>query len=499
MNEPVSYFIRTEKGTLLCSPVETIGELFTTPTTRRSNGDPLELVELERDRVLFKTEGFIGEWYGVAEEYLGAYPGDFPLGVQQVKAIQTALGGKSLAIVGPGGTGKSVLISRLVKELRRQGKRVAVTASTGIAAVNVGGITLHSFLGTGIAGNRASMQKKMTAESFARAKERIEPFRVIIVDEVSMLTGDFLDMMDWWLSLVRDMPQGTKPFGGFQLIFSGDVLQLPPVIKNEVVKNKYAFQADAWKASGIVTCVLTENFRQADKEFRRHLMRVRRGYCPEDTVEFFAPCVLRKVEDPTRLYPTNDEVRRVNERRLAELPGEDSVFAARFEGNPKWFTPLSEGCIAEKELRLKEGALVIVLKNFPSLGLFNGMRGVVTKILGKSVEILPQGSDAPVAFQETEWDFKSADDRVLATMIQIPLKLAWALTIHKCQGMTLDSLEVNLTRCFERGQAYVALSRARTLEGLRLTVPLDQGMIRASKLAVRWWDEALEISKKKGC
>jgi intein/homing endonuclease len=345
---------------------------------------------------------------------------------------QVLFSNRSVAIIGPGGTGKSVLISRLVGELRRLGRRVAVTASTGIAAVNVGGITLHSFLGTGISGNREVAQKRMSAESFARAKERIEPFKTIIVDEVSMLTGDYLDMMDWWLSLIRDMPQGVEPFGGFQLVFIGDVLQLPPVIKNDLVKNKYSFQADVWSSAGIVPCLLTENFRQADREFRKHLMRIRRGYCPDDTVDFFSPCVLRRVQDPTRLYPTNDEARRVNERKLAELPGTAYSFPAKFEGNPKWFTPLAEGCIAEKDLTLKKGALVIVLKNLPSLGLFNGMRAVVSDVVGDAVSIIPQGTDTAVAVREAEWSLKSADDKVLATMIQIPLKLAWALTIHKC-------------------------------------------------------------------
>lgn len=447
-------------------------------------------------RCLFQNKGW-GGWEGVADEYLGADLTDFPLGRQQIRALYAVLDGRNAMITGSGGTGKSVLISRMVRTLRSRGKRVAVTASTGIAAVNVSGVTIHSFLGTGIAGNRELMQKRMTADSFAKAKDRVYPFDTIVIDEVSMLTGDYLDMMDWWLSIIHDKEQGVVPFGGVQLIFVGDLLQLPPVIKNDAVSRKYAFEADVWREGDVRTCVLTENFRQTDKEFRKHLARIRRGYCPEDTADFFSPCVQRSLaEEPTRLYPTNDEAQRVNERKLAELPGEPTQYLAEFSGHPKWFEALADGCIADKVLNLKPDASVIILKNIPSLRVYNGMRATVTRCAGGAVEVLPHGWENPVALQAGTWEMRAADETVLASMSQIPLKLAYALTIHKCQGMTLDFLEVNLRRCFERGQVYVALSRARTREGLRLTGPLAQDKIRASARALAWWDVAVAESKK---
>ncbi len=407
---------------------------------------------------------------------------------RQAAAKAAALSGDNVFMTGPGGTGKSEMTRDIVATLRGQGKKVAVTASTGIAAIAVGGTTLHSLMGLGIAGNRAEAMKKLGPETIARVQKRLQYVDTIVVDEISMITGDHLDMADWWLNMVAEASPGNfKPFGGYQMIFVGDFLQLPPVVKDDAkLVNKYAFQSESWANAKLHECYLTKSFRQGDREFVRHLNRIRLGELDDETIEFFAPCVGRKLDEPTRLFPTNREAQDLNMRRLDGLKGSYWSHEALLDGNDKWFDALRNNCIAEVSLELKLGAPVIFLKNNRELGYINGMRGVVRGFHADYIEVEATDGRTFQVPQET-WEMTNADNLILASLTQYPLKLAWALTCHKSQGMTLERVQVDLTNTFERAMGYVSLSRAKSLEGLSLDVPLHRSQVRASKQCVDYY------------
>lgn len=409
---------------------------------------------------------------------------------RQLTAVEAAMSGRNVFITGPGGTGKSEVLREVVRRLRDDGKRVAVTASTGIAAVAVGGMTIHSTMGLGIASTRAEAMAKIGPETIQKAQERLYHVDTIVVEEVSMLMGDYLDMTNWWLNRVAEKEGPLVPFGGYQMVFVGDFLQLPPVVKNTDRQPvaRYGFESEAWKKADIEEVYLNESHRQADPDLFRHLCLIRRGIVSEETVEYFRPCVGRQVEDPTNLYGTNHDAFDENMRRLRALPGEEKVFRARIEGHPKWQRAVVDSCIAEEELSLKVGAPVIFLKNNYSAGYVNGQRGTVEEMTPDGIMVSTEGG-GNVLVEHATWEMRDPSDRLLAAMKQYPLKLAWAITCHKSQGMSLDRVHVDLSGCFERGQAYVALSRARTMEGLSLSVLPGPGNVRASNKIVEYYKE----------
>ena len=470
------------------------------------------------------------------------------LGADQRRAYDAVMAGENILITGPAGTGKSYLLERIVAGLRASGRRVAVTASTGVAALNVGGSTIHRFLGTRIAGSPAELQRQglpgLAGSGRRDLKERLLGVEVLVVDEVSMLTGDYLDMAAFWLWVARNQPSGgwktevprgsPVPFDGVQVVLCGDFLQLPPVQGRGLrAERLHAFEAGCWPRIGVRTVVLRENFRQRDADFVGHLLALREGGVSAETRDFFDACVGRRFEAPAIwLVPHNDTARRINEDELARLPGGTTEFRAQFSGEDRWQEALRQHCIAEDLLRLKPGAPVIFLKNDREMGVVNGMAGRVVEVVvperpaadpsggeepddggGKAGDDEPDEYDDYGDYAEGEdgeprvvvrverpdgvvvsvvpagWDFRDSDGEVLARMRQYPVKLAWALTIHKSQGMTLDRVRCDLRGVFEAGHAYVALSRARTAAGLSLDGPLNPALIVASEEALRFYRE----------
>ena len=409
----------------------------------------------------------------------------------QQRAVDAAAAGRNMFLTGPGGTGKSFALDYIHQKLQDRGRYVRVAASTGIAALNVGGCTIHSLLGTGIASRESeARQKAKSAKAVERAARRLGLVDVMVIDEVSMLAGDYLDMMDWWL---RRVLASSELFAGIQVVFLGDFLQLPPVEKRDEVpyERKFGFQARSWGAARIEAVELARSYRQSDQGMVDALNRLRYGRFDDEVAEIFAPCVGRHLEDPTRLCATNRAAQNVNLRKLIQLPGREYHYSARVEGLGKYAQEnarrIAQNVIAEEELQLKVGAPVIMLVNDRELGFVNGSRARVLECGEHCVTVELEDSRRTEDVYRHTWEQLDGNGRVTAEFKQFPVKLAWALTIHKSQGMSLDRVAVDLAAVFERGQAYVALSRARSLEGLCLDHELHPADVFAHPECVEYY------------
>lgn len=422
-----------------------------------------------------------------------------PLGDQQQDAYDAVILGNNTFITGPGGVGKSEVVKRIVRDTRAAGRRIAVTASTGIAGVNIGGYTIHSLLGTGLAGSVMELKAHHSQNQLDKAANRLAEVDIILTDEVSMLTGDYIDMMDWWLrkiAMVLYRHGGVdKPFGGWQIVFVGDFLQLPPVIKaRKRVAHRYAFQSPAWAAANLQVHYLRKGYRQSDAEFRKHLMRVRKGNAPQETLDYFNTRLGFKFDEgikPTRVFPTNAEVDRVNSFELNKCPTPEFNYEAAFDGIPAWIDALKNNCPCEPFLELRVNAEVMFIRNNQKLGYVNGTRGRVVSLTKDQITVQAYSGgliDVPMV----EWEMKNHKGDILSSVRQYPLILGWAATVHRCQGSSLDYMEFDPARVFEKAQAYVALSRVRSMDGLRLTNRIGSETVKASNLCVNYYVDLLE-------
>lgn len=407
-----------------------------------------------------------------------------PSGEQQ-EALDYIRNGRNVLITGSAGTGKSTILKKLAEE-----SEIEVAASTGISAVNVGGMTINSWAGLGLGDREPEDIAKDLLDGRTRACKRILKAKRLAIDEVSMIHANLFELTDKVFRLVR---KADVPFGGIQLILFGDFLQLPPVSKERFGKI-FAFQSQAWRDAKIKVQMLTQVFRQEDAEFSSALNNVRIGnltpdvlrilrsrYRAQDTKEGISPVIV---------YTHNADVEAVNNRKLDEMEGKPKVFESIDEGEPGPLETIRKNCLAPAELRLKVGAQVMLLKNV------NPLDGLANGSIGKVVSFQPETGMPVVKFQRGgiltmevhTWEIKAGDD-VLASRTQIPLRLAWAITAHKSQGMTLDKIQVHLDKAFEYGQAYVALSRSRTLEGLFIE-STKRGCIKAHPDAVNFYTRA---------
>ena len=403
--------------------------------------------------------------------------------------------GQSVFVSGCGGTGKSYLVEKIREALPRYG--VHVTASTGIAGVNIGGTTLHSFSGLGL--GTAPFQQLMYKMS-SRAKKRWKNARTLFIDEVSMVSAEFWDKVD---QTARYMRKTDRPFGGLQLIVTGDFLQLPPVIKNlRPGMKRFAFETESWKRCfSRHQYELTHVFRQSDRDFVDVLQDVRHGRVTDRAHKALTARVGAELDcsdgiEPTQLLALRAAVSRINGVRLSQLEGETHTYKCKDTGDARWKETLAKNAQAAAQLQLRVGAQVMLLKNLdPESGLVNGSRGVVTGFVAappgavqaalEAAEKGPRFAKAAVSASTAyprvrfcnglelvitpeRWNIEQ-DGNIKASRDQVPLILAWAVTIHRSQGMTLDRAIVSLKGVFECGQAYVALSRLRSLEGLQLS------------------------------
>jgi len=389
--------------------------------------------------------------------------------MQQDEAFSLLKMGKNIFLTGAAGAGKTYLLNQYIQYLKENYVEVAVTASTGIAATHLQGTTIHSWSGIGV---RESMTQKELEKLLItdRIKRNYKKTKVLIIDEISMLHQYQLDMVD---AIARYILNNDKPFGGIQVILCGDFFQLPPISSSATKDEKhFSFEAASWQSGDFYVCYLHEQHRQNNDPLLTILNDIRSGTAGEHTK---IPLRTRYKKEPqgstkaTKLYARNMNVDSINENELMRITTEEKIFTMIARGFNALVTGLKKSCLASEELKLKIGAEVMFIKNDVSGRYVNGTRCVVVGF-DKSDEGWPivktYDNRIIIAYPE-EWKYE--DNGVVHAMLtQVPLRLAWAITIHKSQGMTLDAAEIDLGDAFEPGMGYVALSRVRSLNGLKL-------------------------------
>ena len=374
------------------------------------------------------------------------------------------MGGSSVFLTGAPGAGKTYVLNQFVKRAERAGKRVAVTASTGIAASHIGGTTIHSWSGLGILDQLSRDDMKRLSGS-DRLVKRYNGTDILVIDEVSMLHGARLDMVN---ELAKVLRGNEMPFGGLQVILVGDLFQLPPISRGSDSFDFIHLSA-AWAELQPQICYLTEQHRQQGHDPLLELLEAMRQNDLSEVHDELLQARLSQSPDSeavTRLYSHNLDVDAINQRHLDALPGRVYRFERRGKGSKAKLEQLSKSLLAPEVLELKVDAEVMFVANNFADGFVNGSRGRVVELDadGPVVQLM---NGRRVTVEPHSWSL-SEDGKIRAEVTQLPLRLAWAITIHKSQGMSLDAAEIDLSRAFTPGMGYVALSRVRALDGLYL-------------------------------
>lgn len=381
----------------------------------------------------------------------------------QDRALDILKTGANVFLTGEPGAGKTHVTNRYVAWLEAAGLNVAVTASTGIAATHIGGMTIHSWSGVGIKDSLSAYDLEQISGR-ERIVKRAKAAHVLIIDEISMLDGSVLDMVDQILRTVR---QNGDAFGGLQVVCIGDFFQLPPVTRQGDVM-RYAFESTAWQRMKPLICYLTEQHRQEDEMLLGLLGSIRRNEIEEDHYTLLQEQTEIAYEqiEPTRLYTHNADVDAVNAQKLAELPGAGKRYRMNGMGSKPLIEGLVKNCLSPQELVLKEDAMVMCTKNNFEAGYVNGTLGRVVSF-DEGFPVIETTDGRRITIKPVTWEVVE-EKKVLASIEQLPLRLAWAITVHKSQGMSLDAAEIDLSKAFVYGQGYVALSRVRSLDGLKV-------------------------------
>ncbi|MEI6575959.1 MAG: HRDC domain-containing protein [Bacteroidota bacterium] len=422
----------------------------------------------------------------------------------------------NIFLTGKAGTGKTTFLRNLKSLLS---KRMVVVAPTGVAAINAGGVTIHSFFqlhfGPHIPGSSSSLQEKGKPgldRGFDNAqrfnKEKINIIRsldLLIIDEISMVRSDVLDAID---EVLRRFKDRNKPFGGVQLLMIGDLQQLAPVVKEDeweqlrsYYDNMFFFNSNALKKTQFVSIELKHIYRQSEETFISLLNKVRDNNIDSEALEAlnkrYQPGFNKNApEGYITLTTHNAQSQAINEEKLQKISMPAFKFVAKVQGEfPEYSYP------TEYELRLKKGAQVMFVKNDMSRErlFYNGKIGVINEIEGDTVYVSCEGEEMPIPVIPTDWQnnkytideqSKEITENVVGTFTQYPLKLAWAITIHKSQGLTFEKAIIDANAAFAHGQVYVALSRCKTFDGLVLSSPIAQSSIK-SDLNVKGFSEEI--------
>lgn len=384
--------------------------------------------------------------------------------MEQNLALEILLAGNSALLTGPAGSGKTHTLNRFIRYAKASGKHVSITATTGLAATHLGGNTIHSWSGMGI--------KDHIEESFAdhlskSRREIIEKTDILIIDEISMLHDFRLDMVD---EICRQVREKDIPFGGIQLVMSGDFFQLPPINHNNSRAGGFVVSSNVWQELDPVILYLSEQHRQEDEK----LLEILNALRDDQIRRHHAETLLERTgiepegDDVTELHTVNIDVDEINARRLNMLDEDEVVYKQVTTGSANYVETLQRSVLAPAELVIKKGALVMAVKNSPERKYANGSVGVVVDFEpGTEFPIVEFRNGKNVTMVPDAWELRDGDKK-RASINQIPLRLAWAITVHKSQGMTLDAAKIDLRKAFVPGMGYVALSRVKSLEGIFL-------------------------------
>ncbi len=385
----------------------------------------------------------------------------------QAQALKALKLGLNIFLTGAAGSGKTFVLNKYIDFLKKKNIGVAITASTGIAATHMNGITIHAWSGMGVKEELNDNDLTKIGRN-SRVRNRMRSVKVLIIDEVSMLHAYQLDMVD---VICRRFLNKHRPFGGLQIVLCGDFFQLPPIQKDKTKEIRFVFSAQCWQESDINVCYLSEQHRQKNDELVKVLNSIRNGKAEKEhsaqlTTRLNAELIGQV--NPTRLFSHNNDVDRVNNIEFTKLSGAAMLYEMRSNGIEPLIENLKAGCLAPESLLLKCGTQVMFVKNNFDLGYVNGTTGVVIGFEEETrMPIVVTSSGKRLVARPESWSIEE-DETILASVRQVPLRLAWAITIHKSQGMSLDMVEIDLSKAFEYGMGYVALSRVRTMQGLRL-------------------------------
>lgn len=389
--------------------------------------------------------------------------------MDQAKALSILKSGRNVFLTGSAGAGKTYVLNQYINYLRDRNVSIAVTASTGIAATHMNGMTIHAWSGIGIKDtitekdlNNMKTKKYLT--------KNLQKVKVLVIDEVSMLHKNQLQMVNDILKFFQDP---FSPFGGIQVIFSGDFFQLPPVGRyGEQNKSKFAFMSQAWVEAKLAICYLTTQYRQTDNTLNNILNEIRENNVSETSINTLTNSANNSLDGSdnlTKLYTHNTDVDQENIVSLNSLPQSSTAFEVKTKGNAKLIETLKKSVLASSFLELKVGAKVMFVKNNYEKGYVNGSLGEITGFNEEGLPVVKLKTGAEIIATKESWSIDDDSGKSLASYEQIPLRLAWAITIHKSQGVTLDEASIDLSKTFERGQGYVALSRLKSLDGLHLS------------------------------
>jgi len=429
--------------------------------------------------------------------------------------------GKNVFLTGPAGSGKTHALDEYIKYLKNNDVGVAVTASTGIAATHLKGVTIHSWSGIGIKDDLTDYDLD-DLEQRSYLWKRFDNTQVLIIDEISMLSAPTLDCVDRVAKLFK---RNEEPFGGMQVIFSGDFFQLPPIEnkkpqnnmnemhqeqiifldadedEEEVSTTPFAFKSRAWKDAELQICYLSEQFRQKDNHLSAILSEIRTGKVSNESLDLLKSRILEKDDDEiTKLFTHNMNVDNFNNQKIREIDQEEKTYKMDSKGKSALIPALKKGCLVPENLMLKKDALVMFVKNNPNVGYVNGTIGRVVSVADRYPTVECENGERYLAAPQM-WSIEDGG-KILAEISQVPLRLAWAVTVHKSQGMTLDSAVIDLSKAFVEGQGYVALSRVKTLDGLFLkgfnktALDVHPEIINLDQRMREYSEELLSVMKK---